>query len=196
MTRYQTRPSTSFTRPSCPPRGSPKGVRLFAATGHTVSAPFLDFYNRNDGLKILGLPLTESYQEGGRLVQYFERAELVAGTSGVQEAPLGVILAGGRHFPTIRPFSNTASRRYFPTTKHSLSGRFLDFWQHHSVARLIGSPISEPVYEQNGDGTHRTYLVQYFLNARMEYHPELAGTSNVVTLGQLGRQYLQQRGWL
>ena len=49
---------------------------------------------------------------------------------------------------------------------------------------------------QNGDGTGRTYLVQYFQNARMEYHPELAGTDNVVMVGQLGRQILHQRGWI
>jgi hypothetical protein len=61
---------------------------------------------------------------------------------------------------------------------------------------LFGYPISQPLHEQNGDGTGRTYLVQYFQNARMEYHPELAGTGNVVTLGLLGRQALQQRGWL
>ncbi|HXT37368.1 MAG TPA: hypothetical protein VN837_17475, partial [Chloroflexota bacterium] len=184
------------TDPVNPPRGNPKGIRFFAATGHTLRAPFLDFYNKYNGLKILGLPLTESYREGGRLVQYFERAELVDGRVGVQEAPLGTILTGGRHFPTIRPFISTASRWYFSCTKHSLSGAFLNFWRNHTGDLLFGEPISEPVYEQNGDGTHRTYLVQYFQNARMEYHPELAGTNNVVTLGLLGRQYLQQRGWL
>ncbi len=57
-------------------------------------------------------------------------------------------------------------------------------------------PISEPVREQNGDGTGRLYLVQYFQNGRLEYHPELTGTSYVVEVGQVGRQVLQQRGWL
>ncbi|MGH2411184.1 MAG: WD40/YVTN/BNR-like repeat-containing protein, partial [Chloroflexota bacterium] len=184
------------TDPVNPPRGALKGIRYFAATGHTLRKPFLDFYNKYNGLKILGLPLTESYQEGGRLVQYFERAELTYGKTGVQVAPLGMVLTGGRRFATARPFTSTAARWYFSRTKHSLSGPFLDFWRNYSGALLFGSPISEPVYEQNGDGTHRTYLVQYFQNARMEYHPELAGTNNLVTLGQLGSQYLQQRGWL
>lgn len=61
---------------------------------------------------------------------------------------------------------------------------------------LFGPPISEPLYEQNGDGTGRTYLVQYFQNARMEYHPELSGTRYEITLGLLGRQYLRRRGWI
>jgi hypothetical protein len=61
---------------------------------------------------------------------------------------------------------------------------------------LFGLPISEPFHAQNGDGTGRAYLVQYFKNARLEYHPELAGTSYVVSVGLLGREALERRGWL
>ncbi len=57
-------------------------------------------------------------------------------------------------------------------------------------------PISEPLTEQNGDRTGRTYLLQYFKNGRLEYHPELSGTAYEVTSGQVGRQLLHQRGWL
>lgn len=67
----------------------------------------------------------------------------------------------------------------------------------HGTDRVsFTSPQSASRCEQNGDGTGRTYQVQYFENARTEYHPELAGTSNVVTLGLLGREALHQRGWL
>jgi len=38
--------------------------------------------------------------------------------------------------------------------------------------------------------------VQYFQDARLEYHPELAGTDNEVQLGLIGRQYLQKIGLL
>jgi hypothetical protein len=57
-------------------------------------------------------------------------------------------------------------------------------------------PISEPVKEQNGDGTGRLYLVQYFQNGRLEYHPELSGTSYEISVGLVGRAVLQKRGWL
>jgi hypothetical protein len=50
----------------------------------------------------------------------------------------------------------------------------------------FGPPISAPLYEQNGDGTGRSCLVQCFANARMEYHPELRATRYAVSLGLLG----------
>ena len=92
--------------------------------------------------------------------------------------------------------SDTATRLYFPSTGHTLSGRFLTFWQAHEGSALFGPPISEPIHEVNGDGSGRAYLVQYFADARLEYHPELAGTAYVVTVGLLGREYLRLRGLL
>jgi hypothetical protein len=59
---------------------------------------------------------------------------------------------------------------------------------------LLGAPIAEPDQEANGDGTGRTYQVQWFANGRLEYHPELAGTRYQVQLGLCGKQALQQRG--
>ena len=147
-------------------------------------------------MKIFGLPLTEGFVEGGRLTQYFERVRLVWTGNDVVLSQLGVQVTAGRTFPPLPPFAGTATSRYFPVTGHSLSGRFLAFWRAHHGALLFGAPISEPLYEQNGDGTGRTYLVQYFQNARMEYHPELSSTSYEVSLGLLGRQVLRQRGWL
>ena len=57
-------------------------------------------------------------------------------------------------------------------------------------------PISEVLIEGNNDGTGRRYRLQWFENARLEYHPELAGTRYVMELGLLGLQVLEQRGWL
>src|SRR6185437_13190337 len=159
------------TYPVPMPSRNALGVRYFPQTQHTVRDPFLTFYNTENGLKVFGLPLTEAFTDGGQTVQYFERAELVATTGGVAEAPLGSILTQGQSFPPVPAFTSSPTKRYFPTTKHSLSGAFLAFWQSHQGATLLGSPISQPLREQNGDGTGRTYLVQYFQNARLEYHP-------------------------
>ena len=49
---------------------------------------------------------------------------------------------------------------------------------------VLGSPT---------DG--KPYLVQYFERNRLEYHPEL-GEAYRVSLGLLGAQVLQSRGWL
>ena len=86
-------------------------------------------------------------------------------------------------------------RRWFGQTQHTLGEPFLTFWRSHHGATLLGSPISQPLLEQNGDGSGRTYTVQYFQNSRLEYHAELAGTPAVVQVGQLGREALHARGW-
>ena len=63
----------------------------------------------------------------------------------------------------------------------------------HIGAVLFGPPISQPFFARNGDGTGRSYLVQYLENARFEYRPELAGAGYQV---RLGREYLHLRDWL
>jgi photosystem II stability/assembly factor-like uncharacterized protein len=184
------------TDPVNPPTAPLKGATYVKATGHYIREPILNFYNKNTGLRTFGLPLTEVTSYAGQRVQFFERAELEITTNGIVEAPLGIILTQGRSFPTVHAFVPSPTKMYFSDTKHSLSGDFLKFWQSHHGAQLFGLPISEPLREKNGDGTGRVYLVQYFQSARLEFHPELAGTSNEVMLGLLGRQYLQQLGWL
>lgn len=111
-------------------------------------------------------------------------------------SPLGLMVTAGRTFQPAAPVANTAGKRYFPNTKHTLSGRFLTFWQQHNGSTLFGPPISQPLQEANGDGTERTYLVQYFANARLEYHPEVKNRNSQVQLGHLGSEYLHERGLL
>ena len=182
--------------PVDPSIGSLQGVHYFAQSGHTARGLFYAFYRRYGDLKIFGLPLTEAHTEHGQVVQYFERARLVLTTVGVREGPLGSLLTAGRAFPPVPPSPATANSRYVVATRHTLSGRFLEFWISHHGQLLFGDPISQPLTEENGDGTGRTYQVQYFQNARLEYHPELAGTDNEVQLGLIGRQYLRKIGLL
>lgn len=47
---------------------------LFPVTGRRVRDPFLTFWRERGGLPLFGYPLTEQAEEGGLLVQYFERA--------------------------------------------------------------------------------------------------------------------------
>ena len=177
-----------------PPLPGTPGVSYAAATHHTISGPFLAFYNRYGGLNLFGLPLTEPFYERGALVQYFERAALVQTAKGVRLRPLGSLL--GHTTAPVWSAPKASSRLYFAATHHTLSGRFLTFWQTHHGSLVLGAPISEPLHEQNGDGTGRTYLVQYFQNMRLEYHPELAGSRYAVSVGLLGREALHRRGWL
>ena len=141
------------------------------------------------------MPLSEAFTDHGPVMQYFERARLEIAAGGVRESPLGSLLTAGRAFPPLPSSPATVSSHSFAATRHSLSGRFLGFCTRHRGQLLFGAPISQQLTEQNGDGTGRTYIVQYLQNARLEYHPEFAGTGNDVQLGLLGRQYLQQTGY-
>lgn len=164
--------------------------------GHTLAGPFLAFYRRYGGLATFGYPRTEAFPEGDHVLQYTERFLLESIGDRVTTIPLGRQLTAARTFAPVVPFATTPSRRYFATTRHSLSGPFLAFWLSHQGAVLLGAPIAEMTQEQNGDGTGRTYRLQWFANGRLEYHPEAANPLFRVQRGLLGTQALEQRGWL
>jgi subtilisin family serine protease len=59
--------------PVAPPTNV-SGVRYFAETQHTLSGPFRDFWQANGGVAVFGFPISEPFEQGGILVQYFERS--------------------------------------------------------------------------------------------------------------------------
>ena len=76
---------------------------------------------------------------------------------------------------------------FFKETGHTVCQPFLKFWQDNGGLPVFGYPITEEAIEKNPvDG--RAYTVQYFERARFELHPEQAGTSFEIQLGQLGKQ--------
>jgi hypothetical protein len=152
------------------------GAHFFPQADHTLGGAFLAFHQRYGGLDTFGYPRTEPFTEPGHLMQYTDRFLLDLAGGEVVTAPLGLLLTEGRTFARIGPFRSTPDRLVLPKTGHSLGGRFLAFWRSHHGATLLGAPIAEPTYEANGDGSGRVYLVQWFENGRLEYHPELAGT--------------------
>ena len=91
--------------------------------------------------------------------------------------------------PASAPFESTNDRLYIPETGHSLALGFKTFWESNGGAALFGYPISEEITE-NG----RT--VQYFERARFELNPDAEAAGPAVTLGLLGREALQRKGWL
>lgn len=62
--------------PTAPTPAVLGGAQYFPQTGHTLSGPFLQCWKTNGGLPIFGYPISEPFEEGGHLVQYFERARL------------------------------------------------------------------------------------------------------------------------
>lgn len=155
-----------------------------AAPGATLSGGFAAFWRQHEGALLFGAPLTGEIVQPDLTVQYFERARLEWHPDwppGQQIAlgRLGAELLGGRVEPPIAPFASNAGHRYFAATGHSIEGEILRFWAAHGGLPIFGYPLSE---ERQEDG--RT--VQYFERARLEWHPELAGTGYGVLPTPLG----------
>lgn len=167
-----------------PPPGPPPGPPP------PVGAQFEGFYNAMGGERILGRPLAEAALVNGRQVQWFERARVEhwpehAGTPfELQLGRIGVEFTSGRAFAGQSFFVSGPELRFFPETGHGVGGAFLRFYDANGGLFAFGLPISEEFDEVLPDG--RAYRVQYFERARMEYHPELAGTPYEVQLGLLG----------
>ncbi len=183
-------------------------VLYFPLVGHTLRGTFRDYWQAHGGLQQFGYPLTEQFEEmnatDGKtyVTQYFERARFESHPE--NRSPYNVLLGLlGRSMTQGRetevPFQRTApqagqSIMYFEATGHNVPLQFSTYWQTHGGLPVYGYPISEAFTEISPtDG--KPYLVQYFERNRLEYHPESPEPYRV-TLGLLGVQLLQQRGWL
>lgn len=50
------------------------GTLYFSETGHTLYGEFLEYWEKHGGLETFGYPLSEEFDDNGRIIQYFERA--------------------------------------------------------------------------------------------------------------------------
>lgn len=155
-----------------------------------IDVRFEDYWEEEGGLAIFGLPLTQPItRTDGVVVQYFERARLewhptLVGTDyEVLIGLLGVEL-GYATPPTEPPTSTVELQWYYPATGHLIAPPFRSFWQNQGGLAIFGLPISGVVIENGRQ-------VQYFERARLELHPELAGTPYEVQIGHLGVLVLQ-----
>jgi hypothetical protein len=89
-----------------------------------------------------------------------------------------VTLVGGRDSALAKNQLQPNSR-YFPETKQTVSGRFLEYWEKNGGLPQQGYPLSAEMQEQSLiDG--KTYTVQYFERAVFEMHPENARPFDVL----------------
>ncbi|MCL4543236.1 MAG: NBR1-Ig-like domain-containing protein [Chloroflexi bacterium] len=184
--------------PTEPVTANPHGGLYFPQTGHNVLWPFEQFFLAYGGVNTFGYPRTEAFHEGGFLVQYFQRGrmeyhpELPAGQQ-IQLTLLGDTLTKSQQpFPKSAPGQSSAEHEYFPQTGHWVNYGFLHFFQQHGGLTVFGYPISNEMPLPGVPGGTE----QWFQRARLEYHPELAGTPYVIQPGLLGDEYLTQIGWL
>jgi hypothetical protein len=175
----------------------------FPETQHTLRGALLRYWQKFGGLAQFGYPLTSEFAEisdsdkNEYTVQYFERArfEYHPENKGTDfEVLLGLV---GRQFhPLDKPAApiTDGTHAYFKETGHNLGGGFQAYWEQYGGLFVYGYPLTEEIAEISRVD-NKAYTVQYFERARFEYHPENTGKSRVL-LGLLGRQMLQDRGWL
>ena len=199
-------PAASVRLPAPP---TPAAV-FFPETGVGLGGGFKYYWEANGGLAQFGYPLTNEFREVNPTdgqeytVQYFERARFEyhpehAGTA--YETQLGLL---GRHLtaeradePAFQPVAGPEAAAepdalFFDATGHTLSGPFRRHWEATGGAAVYGLPISQPLPER-WRATTPDYTVQYFERARLEYHPEAAGTVYEMRIGRVGTAVYVQR---
>ena len=178
--------------------------RYFTETGKTVQGRFLQYWQQHGELAQQGFPISNAFTEVSPVdgktyqVQYFERA--VFEYHPENRAPNDVLLSllGAFRYKAKYPNGAKAAEgnweepdgspspsKYFPETKQSTGGLFLDYWNRNGGLAQQGYPIS-PVLSEVSELDGKAYLVQYFERAVFEYHPEKADTPYSVLLSQLG----------
>jgi hypothetical protein len=89
------------------------------------------------------------------------------------------------------PATAQSSSRYFPETRHTIQGKFLDYWLKNGGLAQQGYPISQEINEISSvDG--KSYRVQYFERAVFEMHSENKPPYDVL-LSLIGVFAYQQR---
>jgi SpoIID/LytB domain protein len=174
-----------------PDPGIPEGSYYYPQTGKFLSPRFQEFFLGGGGVAAYGVPLTGPISEGGKLVQYFEKARFElnpeqAGTPYlITLGLLGSELAAGVSYSP-DPADTVQGDVYFPETGHSIRGGMLEFFRSHGGIDRFGYPISGQIAQ---DGL----VVQHFQRARLE-HP--AGLPGQVAIANVGSELLQSLGRL
>jgi hypothetical protein len=183
------------------------GVLYFPVVGHSLQGGFRAYWEAHGGLAQFGYPLTEEFKEtsptDGRVytVQYFERNRFEWHPENRPPYDILLGLLGDTVTQERRPEApfrplvlSPPYPPYYMLTGHIVAPQFVAYWQSHGGLPVYGYPLSEAFTETSPtDG--KPYLVQYFERNRLEYHPELPDPFRV-SLGLLGVQVLQARGWL
>lgn len=162
------------------------GEEYFEETGHRVTGEFLTkFYSVPKPLQIFGYPITEAYLDPTThlLSQYFQKARFIlfpvapAGQR-VQLDTLGVYLYN-QGSPADLPATGPACLTF--DNGYQVCYSLLEFYLANGGEAFFGKPISNTEKRNNT-------TVQYFENARFEWHSEMPPGEKVM-LGNLGKEY-------
>ena len=159
-------------------------------TGIPPGKEFQSYYEQNGGARVFGYPLSAPYVDpnNGRLVQYFRRMRLEydqdEGKVSITRLGQWAIPSEEKQVPALVTPSETS--RSFPETGLTVQDEFLTFYEANGNELIFGLPLS-PQLEEGGT------RIQYFENARLEWHPE-AALAYRIQVGLLGEAHYRQVG--
>jgi hypothetical protein len=158
--------------------------RYYPETGHTLDDRFIIFFDAHGGVAMLGYPITESFvmPASGKVIQYLENSRLELASGDVVQTRLGTLLAGDQSpTATVEPGeAETPGCRLVEPSPYHVCHAFLDFYESHGGAGMLGLPVSE--FRMEGER-----IVQYFELFRLDWYPEgeAGGEMRVAPLGRI-----------
>lgn len=175
-----------------------EGGRYYPESGHTLDDLFVEHFDLQGGVPVLGYPITESFVDpySGILVQYTENARLELapdaedGELQVRLAELGVLL-GGWDLPLkagLLPIGHSPGCRFYKESGHQVCHSFLSFYESNGGPAIFGMPITEFRIED-------FRVVQYFERFRLDWYPE-AESGNRIRVAPLGRMHFELMGYV
>ena len=144
-----------------------------------IGKEFRSFYETNGGQRVFGYPLTDPFPNvsGDRIIQYFQRMKLEYDPA---RDDIHISALGEWDAPS-------GSAEYQASSDPLLTeGAFLTFYEKYNGELLFGRPITPQIDEAG-------MRIQYFDNARLEWHPELP-LDYRVQVGLLGEAHYRQVG--
>lgn len=158
-------------------RRSAMQVAYYPETGHSVRAPFLDFFEEQGGVAFFGYPLTEAYADAdGVTVQVFQRAQLQLTPRGIELGPIGESLWLTE--PSIARSDAPVGSRYVVSAGHAIATEMIPFYDEHGGQHFFGAPISEARTE-NGALIQDFECVRLIRNALGGYELGMLGSAYV-----------------
>lgn len=156
-------------------------ANFYPETGHSLAGTFRDYWERHGGLYVFGYPISEPFEENGRLVQYFERARFEhwpehAGTQ--YEVQLGLL---GRDAAVAAGVSTAAVPR-----KEGVPD-----WRYTPEPRSFNIPIL--MYHQFGEPESRYQIAYWRFSEQLDWLQ--ANGYQAITMTQL-YDAIYQGGWL
>jgi uncharacterized protein len=169
--------------------------KYFDQTGQAVGGAFWQYWNATGGLNRHGYPVSPEMNERNSadgktyVVQYFERTQLEYRPDkrilhNTQVTNVGTWLYGqryGRTGATGQQPNTTRGSILVRATNKRIGGKFLEYYNKNGGAAQLGNPISDE-FNERSVLDNKTYKVQYFERAVLQFHPDKRAPWDVTPL--------------